>query len=86
MLHIIRAVFLLVVLAVTISFAFQLPELSAGAADTDQRMGFIYMYILIPSIAAVGIIMVDMFWRRKKLNVLGGLFREQNHPRRQSAW
>ena len=74
MLHIIRAVFLLVVLAVTISFAFQLQELSGGTVDTEQRMSFVYMYILIPPIAAVGIIMADMFWRHKKLNILGGLF------------
>ena len=74
MLHIIRAIFLVVVLAVTISFAFQLPELTGKATGDGAQLGFIYMYILIPSIAAVGVIMVDMFWRRKRLNILGGLF------------
>jgi len=74
MLHIIRAVFLVVVLAVTISFAFQLPELRGSGVADNQRMTFVYLYILIPSIAAVGVIMGDMFWRRKKLNMLGGLF------------
>ncbi len=74
MLHIIRAIFLVVVLAVTISFAIQLSEQGKVTEDADEQMTFIYMYILIPSIAAVGVIMIDMFWRRKRLNVLGGLF------------
>ena len=74
MLHIIRAVFLVVVLAVTISFAFQLQELSGSTPAAAERMNFVYMYILIPPLAAVGVILVDMFWRRKRLNVLGGLF------------
>ena len=66
-LHILRAVFLVVVLGLTVSFAFQ-------PAVFDQGANYITWYLLIPSICAVSLIMLDMFWQRKRLNVLSGLF------------
>ena len=70
-LHVVRIVFILVVLAITISFA-------VGIATDKQQawMGttFITLYVLIPAIAAFALIMVDMFWKRKRLQVLSGMF------------
>ena len=65
--HLVRAVYLLVVLAFTTSYAFQ---------DTVYLRGSQYttMYVLIPSLGAFALVMVDMFWRRKHLQVLSGLF------------
>lgn len=120
MIHFIRGLFLISVLAITISFAFKIlnptpqpeptletkqettlpKELSPietktpaktapkttpkrselkSAADTvnveaTADVNFITWYILIPAFGAVAIIFIDMFWRSKQLNVLGGLF------------
>ena len=78
MLHIIRAIFLVVVLAVTVSFAFN-PAVYALHGEQqdgalDSHITYVTMFILLPVLACVGVILVDMFWRRKRLNVLGGLF------------
>jgi len=66
-LHILRAVFLVVVVGLTVSFAFQ---------DSISRQGpnYITWYILIPAILGTGLIMLDMFWKQKRLNILSGLF------------
>ncbi len=120
MLHIIRAVFLIVVLAITITFAFQSTESSTTSDDSakpkvekklepaesdvattqpaaeakkikagraedgktpetryeviDRGPQYVTLYILAPALAACLLILVDMFWRRKRLNILGGLF------------
>ncbi|HDY65938.1 MAG TPA: PIN/TRAM domain-containing protein [Phycisphaerae bacterium] len=66
-LHLIRAIFLLMVLALTISFAYQQQVVRLGTE-------YITLYILIPAFAALAFIFVDMFWRDKRLNVLSGLF------------
>ncbi len=66
-LHIVRAIFLLVVLAITISFAFQENVVS-------QHVEYVTWYILIPALSAFAIIMTDMLWRQKRLQVLAGLF------------
>ncbi len=65
--HLVRAVYILVVLAFTTSYAFQ---------DIVSHRGpqYVTLYILIPSLVAFGLVMVDMFWRRKHLQVLSGLF------------
>jgi uncharacterized protein YacL len=66
-LHVLRAVFLVVVLGLTVSFAFQ---------DSVYRQGpnYITWYILVPAILGTGLIMLDMFWKQKRLNILSGLF------------
>jgi uncharacterized protein YacL len=78
MLHIIRAIFLIVVLAVTVSFAFNpavyAPRIDHQGGVLDSQITYVTMFILVPVLACVGVILVDMFWRRKRLNVLGGLF------------
>ena len=66
-LHLVRALFLVVVLAITISFAFQAEVLKK---DTQ----YVTAYIVIPAIAAFTLILGDMLWRRKRLHVLSGLF------------
>ena len=66
-LHLLRAIFLLVVLSLTISFAYQQQVVEEGPE-------YITLYILIPVLAALVFILVDMFWRNKRLNVLSGLF------------
>ena len=65
--HIVRIVFLIVVLAITGSFAFQ-PEVY------EKRHEYVTLFILIPSVSALALVLVDMFWRRKRLHVLSGLF------------
>lgn len=80
MLHIIRAIFLLAVVAVTVSFALNPDVYSSDQTQIQQENGeisrvtYVTLFILIPSLVGVGVIMVDMFWRRKRLNILGGLF------------
>ena len=59
-LHVVRLIFVLLVLAITVSFAFQEAIYSAGPE-------FITLYILVPTILALAAVLVDMFWRRKKL-------------------
>lgn len=65
--HIVRALYLLVVLAFTISYAFQRRVVQQGAT-------YVTLYILIPVVAAFALVMVDMFWRKKRLQALSGLF------------
>jgi uncharacterized protein YacL len=66
-LHVVRLIFVLLVLAITVSFAFQ------GAISTGGAK-FITVYILTPALLALAAVFVDMFWRRKKLQELSGLF------------
>jgi len=66
-LHIVRLIFVLMVLAITVSFAFQESIYAAGPE-------FITLYILIPTVLSLAAVLVDMFWRRKKLQELSGLF------------
>jgi uncharacterized protein YacL len=63
--HLVRALFLLVVLSLTISFASFLQH-SGEAAVT--------LYIVVPAVAAVLVVLIDMFWRTKPLQMLSGLF------------
>ena len=66
-LHVVRLIFVLLVLAITVSFAFQEAIYAAGPE-------FITLYILVPTILALAAVMVDMFWRKKRLQELSGLF------------
>ena len=65
--HIVRTLYLVVMLAFTVSYAFQDKVYLHGPT-------YVTLYILIPAIAAFAIVMVDMFWRKKRLQALSGLF------------
>ena len=65
--HIVRIIFLIVVLAITGSFAFQ-PEVY------EKRHEYVTYFILIPALSAFALVLIDMFWRRKRLQVLSGMF------------
>jgi len=67
MIHLVRAIYLIVVLAFTVSFAFR---------PTVYRQGINYvtLYLTIPALLAFAVVMLDMFWRRKRLQALSGLF------------
>lgn len=66
-LHVIRTLFLLVVLAITCSFAFTEQIYATG-------QGYITWYILVPTLMALAILLVDTFWHQKRLQMLSGLF------------
>lgn len=66
-LHGVRLLFLLVVLALTASYAFQEEVTERGAT-------YVTLYIVLPAMAAFGLILLDMLWRRKRLHVLSGVF------------
>ena len=67
-LHLVRVLFLLVVLGISISLGFQ--------AARDMRLTFTYAAgtILAPVVLAFLLVLVDMLWHRKRLQVLSGLF------------
>ncbi len=67
-LHLVRVLFLLVVLGISISVAFQ--------SAKDQRLTFteVALRILIPVGLGFLLVLGDMLWRRKRLHVLSGLF------------
>jgi uncharacterized protein YacL len=66
-LHLVRIVFLLVVLAITVSFSLTGEVYSKGAE-------YVTWYMLLPAAFAVALILADMMWRKKRLQVLSGLF------------
>ena len=68
MLHILRIFFLLVVLGLTIPLILQ--------EDTAHTPDFSYMAvrILLPAALAFVVILVDIFWKHKRLRGLSGLF------------
>ena len=67
MVHLVRIFFLLVVLGITVSYAF-IPEVYS----TGQN--YITLYILIPVLLALAIVVVDTFWHHKRLQMLSGVF------------
>ena len=67
MIHLVRIFFLLVVLGITVSYAF-IPEVYS----TGQN--YITLYILLPVLAAMALVFVDTFWHNKRLQMLSGLF------------
>jgi len=69
--HIVRALYLVVVLAYTVTYAFRY---KVYAMAGEQALNYVTLYILVPALAALALILVDMFWRRKHLQVLSGLF------------
>lgn len=67
MIHLIRIAFLVVILAMCTTFAL--------TENVVQMYGEkAALFVIIPAAAGVGIILLDMFWRRKRLQVLSGLF------------
>lgn len=64
-LHLVRILFLLVVLGIAIPLAFQ------AEGTTNLWRTFT---ILVPVVAGFMLVLVDMLWRRKRLQVLSGLF------------
>ncbi|MGB2824028.1 MAG: PIN domain-containing protein [Phycisphaerae bacterium] len=67
-LHLVRILFLLVVLSISISLGFQ------AARDKDLTFPYVAGTILAPVVVAFLLVLVDMLWRRKRLQVLSGLF------------
>ncbi|MDY6912910.1 MAG: PIN/TRAM domain-containing protein [Planctomycetota bacterium] len=66
-LQLVRVIFLLAVLAATISYALQANVYEKGST-------YVTIYILVPAIVAFVIMLIDMLWHRKRLQVLSGLF------------
>jgi uncharacterized protein YacL len=71
-LHVVRILFLLVVLGISISFGLQM----ARVPQEDQAVAWpmIVVCIVAPVAVAFVLVMADIFWRRKRLHVLSGLF------------
>ena len=67
LLHLLRALFLLVVLALTLSYAYEEDVYGRG-------MVYVQLYIIIPIVLAFLFVLFDIFWRQKPLRGLGGLF------------
>ncbi|MBS3820748.1 MAG: TRAM domain-containing protein [Planctomycetes bacterium] len=65
--HLIRAVFIVAVLGLTSSILL-------NQDFVNEHRENIYAYIIIPAMLGVALVFVDMFWRRKQLNTLSGLF------------
>lgn len=65
--HIIRAVYVLVVLAFTVSFAVEYGVYAKG-------VNYVTAYVVAPVVVSFGLVMLDMFWRKKRLQMLSGLF------------
>ena len=67
-LHIVRIFFLLVVTGISVSLSLQ------AAGDKAMTFRWVATTILVPVIAGFLLVLADMFWRRKRLQVLSGLF------------
>ena len=65
--HLVRVLFLLVVLVMTLSFSQSLEVYQGGTA-------FVTKYILLPAFVALALVLTDMLWRKKRLQALGGVF------------
>lgn len=72
-LYFIRMIFLLIVIALTTFFAFQKDAASQGEV-TSRGTAYIILYITIPVLAAFALVLVDILWRRKRLQMISGLF------------
>jgi len=66
-LHLVRILFMLVVAGIATSLAFSGDARQVTVAEVATN-------ILTPVIAAFLLVLIDMFWRRKRLQVLSGLF------------
>jgi len=65
--NIIRVVFCFIIMAITLSY-------SLSTAAAEQGPSHIYKWALIPVALAIVLVIADIFWKRKKINVIGGLF------------
>jgi len=66
-LHLVRVLFLLVVLAISITLGFQ-------AAGATKPFYVVAAYIVGPVVTGFLVVLADMLWRRKRLHVHSGLF------------
>ena len=69
-LHIIRTIFLLVVLAIAVSYV----GVTEQTAMHSTGQSYITWYILVPTVLALLLVVVDTFWHQKRLQALSGLF------------
>lgn len=67
LLHIVRLFYLLVVFGFTISFAFRPAAAMVGPTNLT-------LFIVIPVVLSFALVVADIFWRRKRLQALSGLF------------
>ncbi len=67
MVFLVRFFFVLTVLAISFTYAFQ-------QRVFDKGLNYVTLYILVPVIIAFGLMMVDWFWKKKRLQALSGLF------------
>ena len=73
-LHIIRAVFVLVVLGIAISYSLT-PEVRGTPAAGEETMFMrMALVMVVPVILAVALILTDMGFHRKSLGGISGLF------------
>jgi uncharacterized protein YacL len=69
-LHLVRIVFVLTVVAITVTFV---TGPSAPSFIQPDTSGWV-TYMLLPAISAFALVLVDMLWREKKLRGISGLF------------
>ncbi len=67
MIHTIRILFLICLLALTISFATQQEMHRYG-------MGFVTAALLLPALIGLAVVLVDIFWKRKRLHLVAAVF------------
>ena len=67
-LHLVRVAFLLVIVAVTFTFALKSVEVIHKGPE------YITWYIILPVVFAFLLVLLDMLWKRKRLQALSGLF------------
>jgi uncharacterized protein YacL len=67
MVHVLRIFFILVVLALTLPFAFR-------EEVTGKGLTYVTLYVLVPALVAFGMVLADIVWEHKRLRGLSGLF------------
>jgi uncharacterized protein YacL len=67
MIHAIRILFLICLLALTITFAAQQEMHRYG-------MGFVTTALLVPALIGLVVVLVDIFWKRKRLHLVASVF------------
>ena len=67
LLYVVRAFYLLVMLALTLTLTFRKDVLDRGQL-------FVTLFVVVPMIFAAALVAVDMLWKSKRLQALSGLF------------
>ncbi|MCD6304252.1 MAG: PIN domain-containing protein [Planctomycetes bacterium] len=74
-LHLVRVLFLLIVLGISIPLGLRAAEtLRPGSEETSSYRLYVWVLIIAPVAMAFLLVLADMLWRRKRLQVLSGLF------------